>query len=190
MDAKRREIELLRPVRLLAMDVDGVLTDGTLGYDEAGGEQTRFHVADGMGLTALRIANVEVAWLSGRASPAVTRRASELRIAHVRQGVRDKGKALAEIAAHLGLARDAIAFVGDDWNDLAAFQVAGVKIAVRNADAAVRQAANIVTERAGGQGAIRDVCDALLDARGLKASVLSQYLESMKDTQADGSSGQ
>jgi len=85
---------LLRPVQLLAMDVDGVLTDGTLGYDDAGREQRRFHVADGMGLALLCLAGIPVVWISGRASPVVTRRAGELRVTQVVQGVCDKEAAL------------------------------------------------------------------------------------------------
>jgi len=181
---------LLTSVKLLAMDVDGVLTDGTLGYDEAGREQKRFHVADGMGLTALRMAGIQVAWLSGRDSLAVWKRARELRVSHVRQGVRDKGRALSEIAALLNLPKSAVAFVGDDWNDLLAFEAAGLRIAVRNADAEVCRAADLITERSGGHGAIREVCDALLQSQGLKDDTLSRYLDSLKDAHADDSSGQ
>ncbi len=181
---------LLEPVKLLAMDIDGVLTDGTLGYDEAGGEQKRFHVADGMGLTALRLAGIQVACLSGRDSEAVWKRGRDLRVSHVRQGVRDKGTALREIAAQLQLPQSAVAFVGDDWNDLLAFEAAGVRIAVHNAVVEVCQAADLITERTGGHGAIREVCDALLDSKGLKDETLSRYLDSLKDTHSDGSSGQ
>src|SRR4051794_137227 len=87
-------IALLRPVRLLAMDVDGVLTDGSIVYDDEGRELKRFHVADGLGLTAVRFAHVQIAWITGRSSVAVLRRAKELHVEHLLQGVSDKGAAL------------------------------------------------------------------------------------------------
>lgn len=185
-----KTITMLQSVRLLAMDVDGVLTDGTLTFDEVGGEQKNFHVADGMGLTALRLANIQVAWISGRSSAAVSRRAAELKITVLRQGVRDKGRALTDIATQLAVDREATAFVGDDWNDLMAFEAAGVRIAVANADPRVIGAADLVTMRTGGQGAIREVCDALLHAQNRTDGVLARYLGSLKESQADGSSGQ
>jgi len=172
------------------MDVDGVLTDGTLEYDSAGGEVKRFHVADGMGLTALRLAGIRVAWLSGRESRAVTRRASELHIDHVEQGVRDKGKVLSNLAAVHGLPREAVAFVGDDWNDLLAFEAAGLRIAVRNADPILVKAAHVWTERVGGHGAVREVCNRLLAVQGCTDSVLAQYLRSLKESVTDETSGQ
>jgi 3-deoxy-D-manno-octulosonate 8-phosphate phosphatase (KDO 8-P phosphatase) len=181
---------LLRPVRLLAMDVDGVLTDGTLGIDDTDREQKRFHVSDGLGLTAIRLADVTVAWLSGRSSPAVDARAAELRIPYVIQGVRDKGSALRQLSDKLGLSREAVAFIGDDWNDLLAFESVGVRIAVGDADELVRQAADFVTQRIGGRGAVREVCNALLEARGVKDDTLSRYLATLREASIDGSSGQ
>ncbi len=186
----RDRLALLKPVRLLAMDVDGVLTDGTLGYDDAGVECKRFHVADGMGLTAVRLAGIEIVWLSGRTSVAVKRRASELRIPTIIQDVVDKGKALQEMMELKGVSRDAVAYVGDDWNDLPAFDVAAVRIAVRDADEIVRRAADLITDRPGGHGAIREVCDALLEAQGATAEVMARYLASLKDVPVHGISGQ
>jgi 3-deoxy-D-manno-octulosonate 8-phosphate phosphatase (KDO 8-P phosphatase) len=184
------KIGLLKPVRLLAMDVDGVLIDGTLGFDDQGREQKHFHVADGLGMTALNMAGISVAWLSGRVSTAVMARAPDLRISCVLQGVKNKGVALMQIATDLGLAPGAVAYVGDDWNDIVAFEVSGVRIAVANADNYVRQAADIVTERTGGHGAIREVCDALLDAQGLTAQILSRYLAPLRETVNDAFTGQ
>lgn len=180
----------LSAIRLLAMDVDGVLTDGTIGYDDAGGESKGFHVQDGMGITVLRLAGVAVAWISGRRSDAVLRRARELRVNYVEQGIRDKQSALRRISAALELGIDQVAVIGDDWNDLLAFEAAGVKIAVGNGVAEVVQAADIVTERRGGHGAVREVCDAILEARGLTSDVLARYLASLKETAADGFSDQ
>src|SRR5262249_42503259 len=112
---------LFARTHLLAMDVDGVLTDGTLGFDSAGMEQKRFHVADGLGLTLMRLIGIKTAWISGRANLAVERRAAELKIDYLVQDARDKGVALAHLAAVLNLKQEEIAFIGDDWNDLLAF---------------------------------------------------------------------
>src|SRR5436190_15959707 len=109
--------------RLLAMDVDGVLTDGTLGYDSAGIEQKRFHVADGLGLTLMRLSGISTAWISGRSNPAVERRAAELKIDYLVQGEQDKEGALSRLATLLNLRKEEIAFIGDDWNDLPAFHI-------------------------------------------------------------------
>ena len=172
------------------MDVDGVLTDGTIGMDDRGGEQKRFHVADGMGMTALRLAGIEVAWVSGRASQAVTRRGTELGIRFVHQGVRDKRAVVAETAAMLQIDRAAVAFIGDDWNDLAAFEAAGVRIAVAGSAKELLTAAHLTTERRGGHGAVREVCDGILDAKGVKAEILGRYLDSLRAALAGGRSEQ
>ena len=180
----------LRSVRLLAMDVDGVLTDGRLAYDERGGGLKLFHVADGMGLAILCFADIDTAWISGRTSSAVFNRAADLHITHVQQGVRDKGSALRALAGQCGISREAIAFVGDDWNDLTAFEESGVCIAVKDAVAELRQAADLVTDRPGGHGAVREVCEALLEALGLRQIVLERYLKSLKDARLNGPIGQ
>ncbi|HLV78783.1 MAG TPA: phenylphosphate carboxylase subunit delta, partial [Chthonomonadaceae bacterium] len=112
--------ERLASIRLLALDVDGVLTDGAILYDSAGGEQKCFHVADGMGIVLMRLAGIAVAWLSARSDPIVVRRAAELQVPYLLQGLRNKGPALQELGETLGLERAGIAYAGDDWNDLPA----------------------------------------------------------------------
>jgi len=183
-------IELLRPIRLLAMDVDGVLTDGSITYDDEGRELKRFHVADGLGMTALLLADIQIAWITGRSSAAVARRANELRISHVMQGVRDKGAALQALTADLNLCQDEVAYAGDDWNDLLAFEASGVRFAVSNAVPQVKAAADVVTAAPGGTGAIREICDRLLEAKGLTADIVAAYLNALKETVADVSVGQ
>ncbi|MGA7965525.1 MAG: HAD family hydrolase [Gammaproteobacteria bacterium] len=155
----------LADIRLLALDVDGVLTDGRLWYSESAGEIKTFHVHDGAGLKRIMDTGVEVVLISARSSRIVSHRAAELGITHVHQGVKDKGRCLAEAAKTSGVKPILCAFVGDDEADLAAFAVAGLCIAPANAVAAVRAQADWCTEARGGEGAVREVCEALLAAR-------------------------
>lgn len=156
----------LSDIRLLALDVDGVLTDGRILIAADGQESKQFHVRDGLGLRAVMERGFEVAILSGRRAPVVEHRMRELGITRLQQGVADKGAALRALAADLGLEATAAAFVGDDLIDLPAMACAGVGIAVRDAEPAVLAAADWVTERCGGQGAVREVCDLLLGTDG------------------------
>jgi 3-deoxy-D-manno-octulosonate 8-phosphate phosphatase (KDO 8-P phosphatase) len=180
VDNGARNSSLLSGVKLLAMDVDGVLTDGTIGFSDGGLEQKRFHVADGLGLRIVRLAGVHVAWLSGRKSTAVSIRAAELGIDLLSAEINDKGAAIEQIMASLRVPREAAAFIGDDWNDLLAFEVVGVRIAVADAADELLRAADLVTTRRGGRGAVREVCNALLEAQGMTASVLARYLASLR----------
>jgi 3-deoxy-D-manno-octulosonate 8-phosphate phosphatase (KDO 8-P phosphatase) len=170
---------LLARIRLLAMDVDGVLTDGTLGYHSNGSEDKRFHVHDGFGLTLMASIRVDVVWISGRINPAVERRAQELGRIRLLQGVRDKRTSLQSLMQAAGLARDEVAYVGDDWNDLGAFAACGLRIAVADARREVRDRADFVTVAAGGRGAVREVCEALLDAHGTREQALEDYLTAL-----------
>jgi 3-deoxy-D-manno-octulosonate 8-phosphate phosphatase (KDO 8-P phosphatase) len=158
-------LQRARRVRLLVLDVDGVLTDGRL-YITASGEETKvFHVRDGSGIVAVQRAGIQVAIISGRASAAVTRRAAELGIQHVRQGIGDKGAALEQLLHELQLAPALLACVGDDTPDLPMLERASLAIVVADAHASVRPAAHWITTAAGGHGAVREVCDLLLHAR-------------------------
>jgi 3-deoxy-D-manno-octulosonate 8-phosphate phosphatase (KDO 8-P phosphatase) len=169
----------LARIRLLAMDVDGVLTDGTLGYSSDGSEIKRFHVHDGLGLTLMGLIGIQVAWISGRTNPAVERRARELGVGHLLQGVRDKQSALQQLGQTEGIEAQEIAYIGDDWNDLGAFVVSGVRIAVADARREIRDHADFVTDAPGGYGAVREVCEALLDARAMRETALQDYLKSL-----------
>jgi 3-deoxy-D-manno-octulosonate 8-phosphate phosphatase (KDO 8-P phosphatase) len=158
-------LERARRVRLLVLDVDGVLTDGRLHITARGEETKVFHVRDGSGLVAVQRAGITVAIISGRDSPAVTRRAEELGIVHVRQGVSDKRAALDALLQQLQLTEDALACVGDDTPDLPMLERATLAVAVADAHPTARAAAHWVTSAAGGHGAVREVCDLLLTAR-------------------------
>jgi 3-deoxy-D-manno-octulosonate 8-phosphate phosphatase (KDO 8-P phosphatase) len=152
-------------IRLFAMDVDGILTDGTILTSSDGTETKRFSIIDGLGLARLRDAGLELAWISGRQSGATTVRANELRIAHVVQGRHDKLAALTSLAAELGIALSDCAYMGDDYLDAPAIAAAGIGISVATALPSALAAADYVTRRPAGLGAVREVCDLILAAR-------------------------
>ena len=153
-------------IRLFAMDVDGVLTDGTVSISSDGSESKRFSVLDGMGITRLHKAGVAVAWVSGRLSGATTLRATELRVPHVIQGRTDKLLALQELASQLGLDAKQICYMGDDDIDAAAISWAGIGVAPKSAMPAALKAAHFVPSRPAGMGAVRLVCEQILANRG------------------------
>ena len=153
-------------IRLFAMDVDGVLTDGTVAISGDGTETKNFSILDGLGLVRLHKAGVAVAWISGRASPATTLRATELRVPHVIQGRTDKLMALQELASQLGLAAPQVCYMGDDDIDAPAIGWAGIGVAPAGAMSAARKAARLVPRRAAGHGAVREVCELILASRG------------------------
>lgn len=149
-------------IRLLVLDVDGVLTDGRLYFTARGEEMKVFHVRDGAGIVQLLRAGVQIAVISGRHSAAVDKRAHELGIPWIKQGVHDKLAALQELLETLNLGPQAVACVGDDTPDLPLLEQARLGIAVADAHPAVRQAAHYVTQAPGGLGAVREACDLLL----------------------------
>jgi 3-deoxy-D-manno-octulosonate 8-phosphate phosphatase (KDO 8-P phosphatase) len=152
-------------IRLFAMDVDGVLTDGTVQISSGGGEAKSFSILDGHGLKRLARAGVLVAWISGRESGATSRRATELGIPHLVQGRTDKLVVLRELAAQLALDATQCAYMGDDDIDVAAIEWAGVGIAPSDAMPSVLAAADYVPVRPAGRGAVREVCELILSAR-------------------------
>jgi 3-deoxy-D-manno-octulosonate 8-phosphate phosphatase (KDO 8-P phosphatase) len=158
----------LRRVQLLVLDVDGVLTDGRLFYGAKGESLKAFHVRDGHGIKRVGAAGIAVAIISGRKSAAVAKRARELGIKHVTQGATDKLAALTRLVTARKVPLEHCAVVGDDTPDRPILQVAGLAIAVADAHADALTAAHLVTSRPGGHGAVREVCDWLLEARRLR----------------------
>jgi len=153
-------------VRMLALDVDGVMTDGRLWYGAEGEVLKAFHVRDGLGIRLLMHEGVDVAIISARRAPALDRRIRDLGIAHVFVGRDDKESALDEILETLRVPATQIAYVGDDILDLPVMRRIGLPIAVADAHPLVREEAAWVTSLPGGTGAVREVADALLHARG------------------------
>ena len=166
-------LERARRIRLVGFDVDGTLTDGRLLYGTDGHEAKSFHVQDGMGLTLLRHAGIELALVTARISPVVEQRGRELKIAHVHTHERSKLACMQRIAAAMGIGMEAVAFMGDDLPDLAALRAAGLAIVPANAHPWAREAAHWVTPRRGGEGAARDACDLLLHAQGRVEAILA-----------------
>lgn len=169
----------LSKIRLFAMDVDGTLTNGSVLYDDTGRELKQFHTHDGLGIVLATMSGISIAWITGRKSPIVERRARELNVAHLMQGIRDKGSALVEVAARGGFLPSEVAFMGDDLNDLLALRWAGIAIAPANAVAEVKNICHVVTPHAGGEGAVRDAVELLLRARGEYDAALGNYLLSL-----------
>jgi 3-deoxy-D-manno-octulosonate 8-phosphate phosphatase (KDO 8-P phosphatase) len=158
-------------VRLLVLDVDGVLTDGRLYFNAHGEELKCFHVRDGAGIVQLKRAGIEIGVISGRNSPMVERRMSELGVTRVRQGVDDKLAVLREWLAELNLNTDAIACIGDDAAEVPLLKVARLAVAVADAHPVARENAHYVTQASGGLGAVRELCDLILKAQSaLKAN--------------------
>jgi 3-deoxy-D-manno-octulosonate 8-phosphate phosphatase (KDO 8-P phosphatase) len=172
----------LARIRLLALDVDGTLTDGIVTYDDDGRELKRFHIHDGLGIVLAGFVGLQTAWITGRTSPLVERRARELGVGLLVQGSRDKGSALAETAFRAGVAPDEVAFMGDDLNDVAALRWAAVALAPANAATEVRSLVDVVTPRAGGAGAVRDAIEIILKARGDYDAAVGAYLLSLTTT--------
>ncbi len=154
-------------VRLLVLDCDGVLTDGSITYDDRGHELKTFNVRDGLGLRAWMNAGYHAAIITGRGGPALARRADELGVRHLIEGSSDKRAALEQLAAETGIGLEETAAMGDDWPDLAMFELAGYSIAPADAHADLRARAHFVTPSPGGRGAVRDAVEHLLSARNL-----------------------
>ncbi|MEZ5608565.1 MAG: HAD hydrolase family protein [Burkholderiaceae bacterium] len=163
-------------MRLLLLDVDGVLTDGGLYYGESGEVMKRFHTLDGHGLKLLARAGLQVGVISGRDSPALRQRLAALGIQHARLGTEDKLPAAQALLQELGIAWAHTAAMGDDWPDLPLLRHAGFACAPAQAHAEVRALATHVTTLAGGSGAVRELCDLLLAAGGHYRRLLEQHL--------------
>ncbi|MDX1802337.1 MAG: HAD hydrolase family protein [Marinobacter sp.] len=164
-------------IRLLALDVDGVMTDGTLLFSALGDELKAFNILDGLGIKQLMAAGIEVAVITGRQSPLTARRAGDLGIRHLLQGREDKGVALTTLARELNLDATEIAYMGDDLPDLPAIRYANLGVTVPNGHWFVRQHADFCTRARGGEGAVRELSDLILSAQGKLSSALDDYLQ-------------
>jgi YrbI family 3-deoxy-D-manno-octulosonate 8-phosphate phosphatase len=183
--------ELLLPIRMVAMDVDGVLTDGAITWSARGRggeliETKAFHVKDGLGISVARAAGLTVAWITGRSSPVVERRALELGITDLHQSARNKRVAMEELMRRHSLAPEPTAFVADDMNDVPALRQAGVRIAVGDAAEDVAREADWVTEHAGGHGAVREVLEGILRAQGKWDAAVAEYWRRLEQEQGAG----
>jgi 3-deoxy-D-manno-octulosonate 8-phosphate phosphatase (KDO 8-P phosphatase) len=148
-------------IKAIALDVDGILTDGAFWWDAAGAELKRFSFRDVMGISRASREGIPFALISGEANPIVDRYAAKLNIASVWQGCKEKDRALREFAEKCGLSLGEVAFMGDDVNDLAAIRLAGFSAAPADAHESVRAAVDLVTQQPGGNGAVREMLDFL-----------------------------
>lgn len=165
-----------RAIRLLLLDVDGILTDGRLFYSSQGEELKPFNTQDGHGIKMLQANGVEVGIISGRSSAALMRRAEDLGITLVAYGREDKFTALEEVVlAERTLALSEIAFMGDDWPDLLVMTKVGLALTVADAHTEVLKRAHWISQRPGGGGAVREACDAIMQAQGTYLKALQQY---------------
>jgi 3-deoxy-D-manno-octulosonate 8-phosphate phosphatase (KDO 8-P phosphatase) len=162
-------------IRLLLLDVDGVLTDGGIIIDDRGAETKRFDVRDGLGITLLLRAGIEVGFITGRSSPVVVRRARELKVRMVYQGVQDKAAVYVKIRNKLRLQDEEIAYIGDDIADLPILREAGLGITVKDGWPGLKRQVHHVTQAQGGRGAVREVAEMLLRAQGKWNSLVDQH---------------
>jgi len=170
----------MTPIQLICIDVDGTLTDGGIEYDSAGVEHKRFNAADGLGIVMAMAAGIKIAIISGRKSEIVDRRMRELGVTEVVQGAGDKGEKMRKVKEAYGLPTEAVAFIGDDINDLPAFDEAGLRIAVADAAEIVLKRSDFVTARDGGHGAVREAIEKILRRQGIYDQAVQAYLEKTK----------
>ena len=164
-----------KAVQLLLLDVDGVLTDGSITYGSGDLETKSFNTQDGLGIRLLQESGVAVGIITARTSEAVTRRVRDLHISQVYQGKSDKLIVFEEILKQTGLRPPQTAYMGDDWMDLPILNRVGFAAAPANAVVEIKQRVHYTTERPGGRGAVREICDLILEARGQLHRMLAQF---------------
>ncbi|MFA5355005.1 MAG: HAD-IIIA family hydrolase [Thermodesulfovibrionales bacterium] len=176
MENKRISIEeAAKLIKLLVLDVDGVLTDGSIILDNEGNEFKSFHVRDGHGIKMLGKAGIPVAIITGRYSKVVERRAHELGISEVYQKCHIKTVAYEELLAKTGVSDSEVAYIGDDVVDIPLFKRVGLPVAVADADDEAKAEAALITQARGGRGAVREICELLMKAQGKWEGIISDY---------------
>lgn len=170
-------MERARDLRLMVFDVDGVMTDGTLFLGDDGQEYKGFNSLDGHGLKLLKESGVELAIITGRTSRVVELRCANLGITHLYQGCPDKLGPLKELLARLGIAPQQAAFMGDDVMDLPPMSHCGMGFTVPHAPSLVKERAHYITHAAAGRGAVREVCELVMQAQGTYAAAMAPYLK-------------
>ncbi len=180
METSQRDIAAILGISLILSDVDGVLTDGGIIYDDSGRELKRFHVRDGLGIKLWRMANGQFGLLTARMSPLVERRAKELGVDVLVQGQERKLHQAREIWKGLGLDSEQVCYIGDDLTDIPVLSSVGWAVTVSDAPAEVKAVANSVTSAAGGCGAVRELVESLLRAQGRWDQTMIDYLKSLE----------
>jgi 3-deoxy-D-manno-octulosonate 8-phosphate phosphatase (KDO 8-P phosphatase) len=168
-------LERAAKIQLLVLDVDGVLTDGRLYFDNHGNEMKAFSTRDGLGLKAVQSIGIALAVITGRESRIVADRAASLGIEHVYQGQDDKLTAYHELLHKTGLQDEQVCYAGDDWIDLPLLLRAGLAVSVPDAGDDIKNQCHWVTPQRGGEGAVRNLCELLLEAHNAKDALLARY---------------
>jgi len=170
-------LDKLKSIKLLILDVDGVLTDGSIIYNDNGSETKVFNVKDGLGIKLLMAAGIALYVVTARQSKALYNRCNNLGIEHIFDNVKDKAVLLDHFLDHAGISASEVAFIGDDLPDLALMKMVGLSIAVADAPQIVLKNADMITSAKGGSGAVREVCEAILKAQGLWDNILERYFK-------------
>lgn len=171
--------ERLAKIKLLAMDVDGTLTDGSMVFLD-GHQIKTFNVLDGLGMRLAMNHGLKIAWITGNTSDSVTERAKTIGITDVYQGARFKTEALTDVAAKYGLIKEEIAYIGDDLNDIPAYALSGVAFAVKNAAYEIKDRADITTQKCGGAGAVREAIEIILKSQGEWDAAVNSFLKELE----------
>jgi len=164
-------------ISLIAFDIDGIMTDGGLYFSDSGEEFKRFNSLDGHGIKMLKSSGIQVAIITGRTSRCVTKRAENLGIEYVYQGVEPKLEAMVDLLDKLNLSRDATAYMGDDVVDLCVMRHVGLSISVPDSPQIVHEHSDYITKRRGGHGAVREACELIMSAQGTLDAQLAPYLK-------------
>ncbi len=171
----KKTMEMIKNIKLLILDVDGVMTDGRIVIDDLGNEEKNFDVKDGHGLKLLMRYGIDIVFLTGRTSKVVEYRAHDLGVKEYYQGAINKLETLEEILLKKGLTENCVAYIGDDLLDIPVLNRVGFSVAVADACKEARDAADYVTRQKGGRGAVREVCEIILKAQGKWNDVALRY---------------
>ena len=163
-------------IRMLILDVDGVLTDGKLYFDHAGNEMKAFNTRDGLGIKALQRVGIEIAVITGRKSGVVTSRMEQLAVRYVYQGREDKLSAFIDLLKKTGMEEHQVCFAGDDWIDIPVLLRVGLAVTVADAEVEVKNRSHWITSRNGGDGAVREICNLILEAQSKQQVIMDEIL--------------
>jgi 3-deoxy-D-manno-octulosonate 8-phosphate phosphatase (KDO 8-P phosphatase) len=169
-------------IKLFVLDVDGVLTDAGMYYDNYENELKKFNTRDSVGLNLLRMAGIQIAIITQEKTDIVTRRAEKLRIRYLLQGVNNKQEALQGLLEKLNINFDETAYIGDDLNDIPVLQKVGLALAVADAAPQVKKLADWVSSHKGGEGAVREAAELLLESRGILDEIVENYVTQLSDS--------
>ncbi len=171
-------IEKAKRIKALIFDVDGVLTDGKIIYDSNGVESKAFNVKDGQIIKHLKEAGIVVGAITGRSSDVVKKRCEELKLDFYHQGVHNKPEVFIEVCQQYGLQKNEVAYIGDDIIDLGILSQCGLSVAPSDAMSYIQEHVDLISEKSGGDGVVREVGDLLLQSRGLLEDIVKSYIES------------